>query len=266
METLTVVETAKLENLEVVVAGGLKSFVEVGRALLQIRDDRLYRATHMVFEEYCQERWDMSRQRASQLIGAAGVVDAVSTIVDTVPTNEAQVRPLTKLPEEERAAAWKEAVKVSKGKPTAAVVAQVVASRLPEANDQEEEESDDEPAPKRVELSKGEQESKTIRDEFLENLAKVCDGGVYTTDSIIEATGINRTSIHWFIRMCEVSPVVKVHRNYGRKGLVQFSFERTEAVTAHARIVQLAKQILDDPAGSARIQAAAGAIVSLLGG
>jgi hypothetical protein len=51
---LSVTESAKLENLEEVIDGGLKSFIEVGRALMEIREGRLYRATHMQFESYSQ--------------------------------------------------------------------------------------------------------------------------------------------------------------------------------------------------------------------
>lgn len=142
---LSPVETAKLENLESIIDGGLKSFVEVGRALLEIRDGRLYRTTHMTFEDYCQERWDMTRQHANHLVAAAVVVDNLETTVSK-PENERQVRPLTRLPEDERASAWKEAVaSAPNGKPTAAIVEQVVASRLPD----EPEESDDEPQPKK---------------------------------------------------------------------------------------------------------------------
>lgn len=71
-------------------------FYEVGCALAQIRDSELYKETYTTFEDYCKERWGMSRQRAYQLIKAAEVYDNLSTAVDK-PINEAQIRPLTKL-------------------------------------------------------------------------------------------------------------------------------------------------------------------------
>lgn len=261
---LSVIETAQLENLECVIAGGLKSFVEVGRALLRIRDGRLYRAAYMTFESYCQEKWDMSRRYANMLVAAADVVDDLGTNVPT-PANEAQVRPLTRLPENQRAAAWKEAVKVSDGKPTAAVVEKVVASRLPDAGDDDTDDEDDVPK-RKAELARGEKEAREIRDEFACAVATLIDGSVYTLSSAAKAIGKQEDYTRWLIRMCEVSPAVKVHRNYGNKGLVQYSFEKTGVVTAHARILQLAQQIADDPSTSSRSLAAAGAIVSLLGG
>jgi DNA modification methylase len=76
---LTAPERERLAELEAVVERGLDTFVEVGRALLEIRDARLYRETHATFEAYLRQRWGMSRQRGYQLIDAA----RVSTVVDT---------------------------------------------------------------------------------------------------------------------------------------------------------------------------------------
>jgi hypothetical protein len=76
--TLNQRESDTLGELENVISDGLRSFVQVGEALLRIRDEKLYRATHRTFEAYCRERWDLSRSRAYQLLDAY----AVSTIVD----------------------------------------------------------------------------------------------------------------------------------------------------------------------------------------
>ncbi|HEX6762895.1 MAG TPA: hypothetical protein VF094_08855 [Gaiellaceae bacterium] len=48
-------ESARLAELEHVVEQGLQTFVEVGLALAEIRDGRLYRATHSTFAEYCDQ-------------------------------------------------------------------------------------------------------------------------------------------------------------------------------------------------------------------
>jgi hypothetical protein len=46
-----------LEECESVIRSGLKTFVEVGHALLEIRGRRLYRqAGFRTFEKYCRER------------------------------------------------------------------------------------------------------------------------------------------------------------------------------------------------------------------
>lgn len=120
---LAISDAERLAELESAIARGLTTFVEVGAALAEIRDARLYRETHGTFEDYCRERWQMSRPRAYQLIDAAGVVAGLSTNVDTVPTSESQVRPLTKLEPEKQREAWSQAVATApEGKVTAAHV------------------------------------------------------------------------------------------------------------------------------------------------
>ena len=102
---LTVQEKTELAELETIIESGMKSFLVVGRALLKIRDSRLYRDSHRTFDDYCRDRWGMTRMRASQLIAAV----AVSENVNNCLQNEAQARPLTRLePEKQREAgcAW----------------------------------------------------------------------------------------------------------------------------------------------------------------
>jgi hypothetical protein len=81
----------------------------VGTALLQIRDERLYRATHATFEEYCRQRWQWSRIHVHRQIEAARVAENLVPM-GTKPTSERQVRPLTQLEPEEQKEAWQEAV------------------------------------------------------------------------------------------------------------------------------------------------------------
>jgi SAM-dependent methyltransferase len=98
------VERDRLAELERVVEQGLQTFVDVGHALAEIRDARLYRATHATFEDYLRSRWDMSRPQGYRLIEAAEVVDLVSPIGDIAPpANEAQARELVPLLDDERA-------------------------------------------------------------------------------------------------------------------------------------------------------------------
>jgi phage N-6-adenine-methyltransferase len=106
----------------VVIERGLATFVEVGLALLEIRDSRLYRGTYSTFAAYCRERWGFSDRRARQLVDAA-------EIGTTVPiANEAQARALAPLRRDPEAMhkAWTEAA--SNGVPTAAKVRAAVSS------------------------------------------------------------------------------------------------------------------------------------------
>lgn len=130
---LTTTERAELGRYEAVIKRGLETFVAVGNALLAIRRDRLYRATHATFEAYCQQRWQMTPDYANKLVGAAGVVgnlEAGNTIV--LPTTESQARPLTRLEPEQQVEAWSNAVDDAQGKvPTAAQVTKAAAEFAP---------------------------------------------------------------------------------------------------------------------------------------
>ena len=125
--TLLLAESLTLAECEAVIERGLQTFVEVGNALLTIRDGRLYRAIAGTFEDYCRERWNMSRPRAYQLIDAAMTVTNLSTTVDILPTSERQIRPLTYLEPVDQQTVWQEIIeKVQGGKITAAIVQKIV--------------------------------------------------------------------------------------------------------------------------------------------
>lgn len=132
-DALTPRERTTLAEQEQIIERGLVTFLEVGGALLTIRSERLYRASHRTFEDYCRERWDMGRSRAYQLIDAAQVVsslsESVSTTVDktALPQSERQVRELKAAPEELRAEAWAQAQEdAGAAQPTARQVKEAV--------------------------------------------------------------------------------------------------------------------------------------------
>ena len=136
-----------------------RAFYEAGKALSEIRDRRLYRNTHKTFEEYVKSRFCMKQSRSYQLIDAAGVVDNLSSkvpqivevstestdkvphtesvtddftdkvpqIVEVLPTNEAQCRPLTSLEPDQQREAWQKAVEQAGGKvPSGRIVKSIV--------------------------------------------------------------------------------------------------------------------------------------------
>lgn len=127
--SLTITEASQLAAQEAVIERGLKTFVDVGNALLAIRDGRLYRASHATFEDYCRGRWGMTDRRARQLMGAAETIALLQTgtIVPVLPSTESQARPLTQLEPAQQAEAWQRAVDTApEGKMTAAHVQAVV--------------------------------------------------------------------------------------------------------------------------------------------
>ena len=109
---LNIEERNELERCEVVIKQGLKTFVEVGQALMLIRDKRLYRAEFGTFKEYCSQKWNMLDRNARRLIDAAQVFDNIESgpMGPHLPQNERQARPLTKLEPELQAEAWQKTV------------------------------------------------------------------------------------------------------------------------------------------------------------
>ncbi|MCC5654173.1 hypothetical protein LC609_31220 [Nostoc sp. XA013] len=107
-----------------------RAFFEAGKALIELRDRRLYRSTHKTFDEYCLDRFGYNRSRSYQLVDAAVVVDNLQKcpqIVDILPTAEGQVRSMTKLEPQEQQEVWLTAVELAGGKvPTGRIVKDVV--------------------------------------------------------------------------------------------------------------------------------------------
>ena len=108
-----------------------RAFYEAGKALKDLRDRRLYRSTHVTFEEYCRDRFDFTRRRPYQLIEASQIydnlLDKCEDIMPVMPTREGQVRPLSELDTAQQPIAWETAVEEAGGKvPSGRIVKEVV--------------------------------------------------------------------------------------------------------------------------------------------
>ncbi len=89
---------SRLLDLETIIDTERRCFYKFGKALKEIRDDRLYRELLFdTYEAYLKKRWDMSRSHAYRLIEASRVIKNLSPIGDILPENEAQLRPLVQL-------------------------------------------------------------------------------------------------------------------------------------------------------------------------
>lgn len=118
-EGLTPSEVQQLEDYEAIIARSLRGFVEVGEALAEIRDRRLYRAKFSSFEAYLAEKWPTVKLRhAYRLIeGAAIAADVSHGSHLPAPETERQARALAVVPEQERVPVWRESVERNGGKP-----------------------------------------------------------------------------------------------------------------------------------------------------
>lgn len=118
-------EIEELVDLEATIERSLKTFVEVGTALMRIRDGRLYRENYGTFEEYCRERWGFVASRARQLISASEVVANLESVTNVTPANEAQARALSTLEPDIQPKVWEQSVATApNGKLTAAHITQ----------------------------------------------------------------------------------------------------------------------------------------------
>jgi hypothetical protein len=94
-----------LGGQEKIIEAGRKTFLEVGTALMEIRDyegGRLYKR-YGTFENYCLERWEFGRSYAKRLMDAVGIYKKMLprgniTEETLMPTTEKQLRALGRLP------------------------------------------------------------------------------------------------------------------------------------------------------------------------
>jgi hypothetical protein len=110
-------DSGRLNHLEGIIRAGKQTFLEVGEALLQIMQDRLYRVKGFgSFAEYTETVWRFKKSQAYNFMQAAAVINelppGVSTIVEKM--NPSQVRELVKVPKEQREAVVKDAVSKAK--------------------------------------------------------------------------------------------------------------------------------------------------------
>jgi hypothetical protein len=139
-------ETKILRACEAVIEQGLAQFIEVGNALLTIKNQGLFRANYETFEQYLHHRWDLSIRRAYQLMGASQTVETIKRANKStnqqsstepmvqpsngylpLPANERQARALSSLPPSDQPKAWQQAVATARGgQPSAREVATIV--------------------------------------------------------------------------------------------------------------------------------------------
>jgi len=139
VEELSQEELEDRQRLELKVE---RAFFEAGSALRELlRDQRLYRNTHKSFEEYCRDRFGFQRRHSYQLIEAASIFDnlcangaheTLSTIKKILPTNERQVRPLTRLEPDEQREVWQQAVEAAGGRVPSGRIVKSIVERLKE--------------------------------------------------------------------------------------------------------------------------------------
>ncbi|MCC5661150.1 hypothetical protein LC608_30145 [Nostoc sp. XA010] len=143
--TVTAVEVPELTEQEISDRLHLekkveRAFFEAGKALMELRDRRLYRSTH---KKYCRDRFSYTYRHVNYLIGGCLIVDNIKMGTNSsqnesqdemgtnssqiLPTSEVQVRSLAKLEPQQQPEAWQQAVEQAGGKvPSGRIVKDVV--------------------------------------------------------------------------------------------------------------------------------------------
>ena len=131
MELAFLKDRNRLEELEEVINRNLQSFYEVGRALMEIRDNELYKlkngGSYSTFDAYCKSQWSMSKVHAYRFIDSVNVIDNLKSNQLVTPSAESQTRPLARLEPEQQKEVWQRAVETAPdGRVTARHVESIV--------------------------------------------------------------------------------------------------------------------------------------------
>ena len=105
---------ARFDELAAIVRQGLSTFVEVGKALIELRDGKAYKAAgYSTFVDCCERAFKISKTHAYRTIDASNLAEEMSPIGDI--STEAVARELLKIKDVSlRAKALKNAVTLSK--------------------------------------------------------------------------------------------------------------------------------------------------------
>ena len=132
-EALSPEETEELKKCEAIIKKGWTTFLQVGRALMTIRDKRLYRDRYHTFEAYCREQRLYSRTHMDRWIKAAEV-DAVLTPIGVKLDKESQLRELAGLKYEDIQAVGKKIKELGEEEITAKVIREAAAKYKPKTD------------------------------------------------------------------------------------------------------------------------------------
>ena len=180
--TLSASESKQLEADKTTVRKGMATFVEVGKALMRIRDAKLYRVTHKTFAKFCEAEFQLEPRRAYQLIESAGAAENVQNFTQNSPPetptpNESQARVLASVDPEQQPEVWEAVVNTApiNAAGTPVITARHVQSVVDEFT---EEEPDIEEEPTLAEICEG--ENKAI-ESFCRSLVKFYEENVPRT-------------------------------------------------------------------------------------
>lgn len=113
---LTVPDRCRFAELEDTIEKRIQAFYEIGEALNEIRNRKLFRDEFPSFGEYCQHRWGFAKQYAYRLIAAHKTLENVdATEEQKAGLRETHLRPLAILEPDEQKKAFNQAIETAPG-------------------------------------------------------------------------------------------------------------------------------------------------------
>jgi hypothetical protein len=113
-------ETLKREIVKEDMPAGLEGFQRVGKKLLKIRQEHLYREEFGTFDAFCRSIFGCTRSTADRwIVGYQVVQDLAAQEVAVLPDNERVARALAEYPKPDRKLIWERALQIAgRKKPT----------------------------------------------------------------------------------------------------------------------------------------------------
>ena len=116
---MNTLQISRFNELEDIIEKGLRTFIDVGRCFVEIKESGLYKEKYKTFEAYCDQRWGFSLNYAEKLMRTVRTEDALkksSTMVPpSLPTNERQSRAMDGLTDSQKQEAWRESLETAPG-------------------------------------------------------------------------------------------------------------------------------------------------------
>lgn len=131
-EPLSERERLQRKHLERVIKRGEEWLRRTARALLRIREERLYRDTHATFRSYCLDVFGFSESYSHNICAAGEILETLSKSKSShfLPNRERQVRSLQSLSEEEQQLAWERACQAAGGDQPTEMMVRIEVDRI----------------------------------------------------------------------------------------------------------------------------------------
>lgn len=103
-QTLTIIQKADLKKLTITIDKAASAWADAVPALIQIREQKLYRDEAKTFEDFCQKRWGWTRRWVNQQIESSKTIKMLPVKLGTMVPTERAARALTEVPKSQRSA------------------------------------------------------------------------------------------------------------------------------------------------------------------